>query len=97
VKFREVNWGFDAFMGNDSLTLGSEELQGRLFDYLSIRGDRMLDIGFTDDGEIAVVLRRRVTVPERASRIASEMQPEMNQILSELAGLCREPRPSSSN
>jgi hypothetical protein len=88
----EVKWGFDAFMGNDSFTLGSEELQGRLFDYLSIRGDRMLDIGFADDGEMAVVLRRRVTVPERASRIASEMQTEMDQTMSELAGLFREPK-----
>lgn len=93
----EVKWGFDAFMGNDSLTLGSEELQGRLFDYLSIRGDRMLDVGFADDGQMVVVLRRRVTVPERASRIASEMEVEMNQILSELAGLLREPKSRSSD
>lgn len=93
----EGKWGFDAFKGNDSLTLGSEELRGRLFDYLSIRGNRMLDIGFTDEGKMAVALRRRVTVPERASRIACEMQTEMNQILSELASLCREPKPCSSN
>jgi hypothetical protein len=86
----EVQWGFDALMGNNSLTLGSEEILGRLFDYLSIRGTRMLDIGFSEDRKMTVALRRTVSTPDRASRLASEMLSEMDQIMNELLGQFRE-------
>jgi len=72
------------------VTLGSEEVLGRLFDYFSIRGARMLDIGFSKDRTMTVALRRRVSTPGRASQVALEILCEMDEILNELLGQFRE-------
>jgi hypothetical protein len=83
----EARWGFDALMGEDRATMGSEEIIGRLFDFHTIRGDHMLDIGLGSDGEILLFLRRRITTTDRASLIATELLGELQRIGVELNGL----------
>jgi Restriction endonuclease len=83
----EVRRGFDALMGEDHATMGSEEVLGRLFDLHTIRGDHMLDIGLSSDGEMLLYLRRRVTNTGRASLIATELLDELQGIEVELNSL----------
>ncbi len=83
----EAKWGFDALMGEDKLTLGSEEMPGRLFDFQTVRGSHMLDIGLNDKKEMLLYLRRRVTTTIRASAIASELLGELQLIQEELNSL----------
>ncbi|MGO9084520.1 MAG: restriction endonuclease [Candidatus Sulfotelmatobacter sp.] len=83
----EARWGFDALRGKDHLTLGSEEILGRLFDFQTVRGSRMLDIGLNDKRELLLYLRRSVTSTARASAVASELLGELQRIQEELNSL----------
>jgi len=83
----EARRGFDALMGEDNATLGSEEIVGRLFDFYTIRGDHMLDIGLSNDEGLLLYLRRRVTTVDRASTIATELLGELQTIEAELKSL----------
>lgn len=83
----EVRWGYDAMAGEQSATIGSEELRGRLCDLLTVRGSHMLDIGITEDENFMIFLRRRITASSKASMIASEAISELAKIEAELAAL----------
>jgi hypothetical protein len=83
----EARWGFDALYGEDRLTLGSEEILGRLFDIQTLRGSQMLDIGMSEKGEVLLYLRRQVTNTARASAIASELLGELQRIQEEIDSL----------
>lgn len=83
----EARWGFDAFVGGNHVTLGSEEIPGRLLDIQTLRGTRMLDIGMNDEGEVLLYVRRRVNSTGRASAIASDLLDELKRIQKDLTSL----------
>ena len=83
----EARNGFDAFMGEKQLKLGSEEILGRLFDPLTVRGSHMLDIGLNDKRELLLYVRCRVTNTTRSSAIASDLLRELHNIQEELKSL----------
>lgn len=76
----EVRHGFDALMGAERVSIGSEELLGRLFDIYTVRGNHMLDIAPGEDGALMLQLRRTDVGTFRASDIASELLDEMRQV-----------------
>jgi len=45
----EAHYGFDFMKGKKTTAMASEEIRGFLYDTMSVRGDRMLDIGFHND------------------------------------------------
>lgn len=52
LKFKaqyEAHYGFDFMKGKKTTAMASEEIRGFLYDMMSVRGDRMLDIGFHND------------------------------------------------
>jgi hypothetical protein len=83
----EARWGFDALRGENQLTLGSEEMRGRLFDFQTVRGSHMLDIGLNGEDELLLYLRRRIESTVRASSIASELLGELQHVQQELGSL----------
>jgi hypothetical protein len=83
----EVERGFDALMGESQMTLGSEEIRGRLFDFQTVRGSHMLDIGLNAKRELLLYLRHQVKSTARASEIASELLEELQRIQDELKSL----------
>jgi hypothetical protein len=61
LKFKaqyETHHGFDFMKGKKTTTMASEEIRGFLYDMMSVRGDRMLDIGFHND-KMSINLRLR--------------------------------------
>jgi hypothetical protein len=76
----EVKWGFDALMGQEKTTIGSEEIRGRLFDIQTNRGSHMLDIGEQEDGGLLLFFRRTVDSTSRASEIAAELLDEFRRV-----------------
>lgn len=86
----EQKRGFDALMGKTSAQVGGEELLGRLFDIQSFRGSHMLDIGVGRE-ELLLYVRRIVNVPDRASRIATEMMNDLEKIVHDLRAIATRP------
>jgi hypothetical protein len=67
----EKEHGHDLLEGRDEVTIAGEELRRLLFDPMSFRGRRMLDVGFQDD-RVAVHLRIRDGSTRAANEIARE-------------------------
>jgi hypothetical protein len=63
---------YDALMGEQHTTVGSEELLGRLFGILTIRGHRMLDIGVNENGRLLLMFRRVVESTVQATEVAAD-------------------------
>jgi Restriction endonuclease len=82
----EAKWGFDALQGEQTKKVGSEELLGLLFEFATIRGPQMLDLGVSN-GEILIFLRRVTSTTERASAIASSLMVDMQRITRDLESL----------
>jgi len=73
LKFKaeyESQHGFDFMRGKKKITTASEEIRRYLFDILSVRGNRMLDLGF-NSGKMTVNLRIR----ESSSKSTNELLP----------------------
>jgi hypothetical protein len=83
----ELKWGYDALRGENVMTLGSEELFGRLFEPFISRGTNMIDIGVGKGGKLVLYLRRNVTDASKASVIAFELLAEMRTIQTDLSAL----------
>ena len=89
LKFKahyEVRHGFDFIKGKTEGTMASEEIRGFLFDLLSIRGDRMLDVTFLD-GKMSVNLRIRETSLQSTNTVLPKYLKEMDAIIKDILNL----------
>jgi hypothetical protein len=87
---REAEWGFDAYLGEETKKVGSEELLGRLFDIQTIRAQQMLDITPSAKGELLLYLRRVVSTTDRASNVAHSLLQDLQQVQQDLQSLADE-------
>lgn len=72
--------------GKTEGTMASEEIRGFLFDLLSIRGDRMLDVAFLD-GKMSVNLRIRETSLQSTNTVLPKYLKEMDAIIKDILNL----------
>ncbi len=89
IKYKlayEQHHGFDYMHGKKETRLASEEVQGLLFDLLTIRGRKMLDIMDTG-GILSVHLRIKSTAINSTSELLPEYLDEMDAIVDQLTSL----------
>jgi hypothetical protein len=91
LKFKaqyETHHGFDFMKGKKMTAMASEEIRGFLYDMMSVRGDRMLDIGF-HNGKMSINLRFR----EKSFKSTRSVLPiyirEFNDIANEILDLLK--------
>lgn len=82
----EAQHGYDFMQGNAEVSITSEEIQGFLFDLMTIRGDRMLDIAFRD-GKTSVNLRIREKSLKSTITVLPKYLKEMNDIIKRIENL----------
>lgn len=91
AKFKadyEVKYGFDWMNGKKQSTMSGKEIPGFLFDILTIRGVRMLDIAF-DKTHMYIHLRVREESLESFSDIFPQYLDEIQSITSKLLELLK--------
>lgn len=86
----EARYGFDLFGGKTAVTFAGEEIRALLFDPISMRGSRMLDIDLSE-GMASLHLRARegsaLSAEELANRYARELDDLSREIKQCLAGV----------
>lgn len=85
----EVENGFDPIKGKLQKRLASEELRGQLFDLLSFRGQKMLDLSFVN-GELNIFLRSRLMTLEVLNDSALKLQGEIQKIVDDIEVLLKD-------
>jgi hypothetical protein len=91
LKFKaqyETHHGFDFMKGKKTTTMGSEEIRGFLYDMMSVRGDRMLDIGFHND-KMSINLRLRENSFKSTRSLLPIYIKELDDIISEVLHLLK--------
>ena len=86
LKFKasyEAQYGFDLLHGRRQGTFAVEELRRLLFDPLSLRGQRMLDVGFRGD-RLFMNLRFRESSPASAAQLSSGQVLEFQRVEAEI-------------
>jgi hypothetical protein len=86
VKFKlthESKHGFDAFGGKREETLAGEEIRRLLFDPISFRGRRMIDVGFSNR-KLSIHLRVRDRVIASAAQLATDYAAEFAAVCDEV-------------
>ena len=81
----EARYGYDLLDGRDSMTIASGELRRFLFDVLTVRGRRMVDVGFTNK-TLSIHLRVREADIESASQLALRYVEECVDLEREILG-----------
>jgi hypothetical protein len=97
VKFKteyEVQHGYDFMQGRTSTRISGAEIRPLLFDILSVRGDRMLDIGFVK-GLLNVNLRVREQSLSATSSVVPHYIVELDQIVEQLLAIMGSDRASA--
>jgi hypothetical protein len=80
----EEKHGYDLLQGKDSMTIAGEEVHRNLADPFSLRGGRMLDIGF-DEQEVLVNIRIRGEQSASGKAVAEECLREMEAIKAQIS------------
>lgn len=86
VRFKaeyEARHGYDFMHDQEKITMASEEIRGFLYDVLSVRGKRMLDIRFNDE-VIHVSLRGRERTLRSTSSVLPEYIAELDALVSQI-------------
>jgi hypothetical protein len=84
----EARHGYDALHGRDQMQLASEEIRRLLFDVFTLRGDRMLDIGFTE-AQVSIHLRCRSESLASAEELIRAQFGEFQEIERDVVDLLR--------
>jgi hypothetical protein len=86
----EAQHGYDLLQGRNEGTFSGEELTRLLFDPLTFRGSRMLDVGFRD-GKLSVHMRFREGSTDSAAKLSARHLLEFKAIEAEILRLLSSP------
>ena len=79
----ELQYGFNCFRGKKNATITSEEINGFLFDIMTYRGTRMLDVAFTNN-ILSVNLRIKVQSLKSTDDLLADYLKEMDNVINSI-------------